>query len=138
MDEDTLVDLFDSNTLPIGLWDHYGRLRVVWTALYKKGLEDSLDQQGWLCTRWKAYKESIGHGEKWHYTLTRFWVHIIHNLNNSSEDFPSFEAFWVKHGESIKQGSYFRNFYSDAVMMDPKARTEWTPPDLKPLPSSSS
>lgn len=53
----------------------------------KTGIDDCLNKNGWLCTHWKRYKESVSHGEKWHYTLTTFWVRIVHCVYDQSTPF---------------------------------------------------
>ena len=114
-DSKKLLTLFEQNSLPLHLWNNYGknkttitsqpspflesqfttitlflnsittgRLFVVWAALKEKGFEDCIDGEGWLCKHWRSYKESIGHGEKWHFTLTTFWVRIIHHASQES------------------------------------------------------
>src|SRR5438046_9672841 len=75
-----LAKEFQDCTLKLDLWNHYGRLRIVYYSLINYGFKNSIDQNGWLCKNWIKYKTSIGHGNLWHYTLTRFWINILYNL----------------------------------------------------------
>ena len=78
-----MASRFEDCVLEMKLWDHYGRLRIVHYSLQRYGYEDTIDQSGWLCTNWKKYKTSIGHGKLWHYTLTRLWTNIIYQLQKN-------------------------------------------------------
>ena len=122
-----MVKLFENCTLPIELWDHYGRLRIVHYSIRKYGFNDSINQNGWLCTNWKKYKTSIGHGDKWHYTLTRFWINIISQLN---ETYDSFEKMYAEV-PMIQRGNLFKDYYSDDIIANQYARNNWIAPNLK-------
>jgi hypothetical protein len=129
IDSNMMAEQFQNETLPLHIWDHYGRLRIVHYSLMKYGYKNTIDQSGWLCTNWKAYKTSIGHGDLWHYSLTRFWVNVIYNLQIKN-NYKSFDELY-NNNPSIQNGSLFKKYYSDNVIFTPKARMEWVEPDLK-------
>lgn len=122
------IKQFEGKTLPLDKWDHYGRLRIVSYSLVKHGYTKTIDPNGWLCTNWKAYKESIGHNHLWNYTLTRFWANILFELiaNNKYESF--YEMYDAN--KKIQNGKLFQQYYSNAVLFSDKARETWVPPDL--------
>lgn len=125
------VTKFKNNELNINLWDHYGRLRIVYYAIRRYGYDDCINQYGWLCENWKKYKNSIGHGKLWHYTLTRFWVNIINDIL-LVYDYPSFSELY-KHHPEIHNGKLFEKYYSHDVLFSEKARNSWIPPNLTDL-----
>jgi hypothetical protein len=119
-------------TLPLEEWDHKTRLMIVYYSLRKYGLLNSLDKTGWLCTSWKTYKESIGHGELWHYTLTCFWVRII---NKSMSQYPDFESLYVNN-KDLQSGRLFTQYYTNEVLFTDLARNSWVAPNIKSILSN--
>ena len=122
-----MVSQFEDETLPLELWDHYGRLRIVNYSLINYGFGETVNPDGWLCTNWKKYKVSIGHGKLWNYSLTRFWANILNDIQQTFK-YKSFAEMYDNHPQ-IQSGSYFKKFYSD-VVFTPEARNTWIPPDL--------
>jgi len=122
-----LVKKFQDATLSLDLWDHYGRLRIVYYALMKNGYKKTIDPNGWLCQTWIKYKTSIGHKKLWHYTLTRFWVNIIYELQTKNR-YRTFDELY-KDNSYIHAGSLFKQYYTPEVIFTQKARTEWIPPN---------
>ena len=120
---------FQDCTMPLKLWDHYGRLRIVYYAIMKYGFDNAINSNGWLCTNWFKYKTSIGHGNLWHYTLTRFWACILYSLQlrgkyNNFADLYEANPF-------IHNGSLFKEYYTDDVLFTAYARNNWVPPNKK-------
>eukprot|EP00698_Gefionella_okellyi_P004700 TRINITY_DN14296_c0_g1_i1.p1 TRINITY_DN14296_c0_g1~~TRINITY_DN14296_c0_g1_i1.p1 ORF type:complete len:303 (+),score=31.85 TRINITY_DN14296_c0_g1_i1:130-909(+) len=124
-----MCELFAKQLLPIGVWDHYGRLRIVYLALTNHGLEDSINPSGWLCSSWQRYKESIGHGHLWNYSLTRFWVELIHRQMSSAAPKTSFAELFAANADWAN-GSLHAKYYSQDVIFSERARKEWVPPNL--------
>lgn len=123
------VKMFVDNTLPMHLWDHFGRLRIVHFSLMKFGYHDTIDPESWLCTHWKKYKSSIGHGNLWHYTLTIFWASILYILQ-SRKKYKSFDDLY-NDNPNIQSGKLFKEYYSDDVLFNDNARNNWVKPNLK-------
>lgn len=126
-----LAKQFALNTLPISIWDHYGRLRIVHYALTTYGLADTVNPTGWLCTNWRAYKSSINHGHLWNYSLTRFWIHVICDLLNK-KTYGTFHDFYTAN-PFIHDGKLHQSYYSDDVIFSAQAKSTWVPPNLQRL-----
>jgi hypothetical protein len=124
-----MARMFENCTMPLSVWDHYGRLRIVYHSLITYGFESTIDPNGWLCKHWKAYKTSIGHGQLWHYTLTRFWVNILLNIQRKY-NYKSFDELYKSHPK-IHYGSLFKEYYSEDVLFTDYARENWVKPNLK-------
>jgi GTPase SAR1 family protein len=69
-----LLFAFESITLPLAVWTHRNRLRIVWLFLRAYGMDGA---QRPLFLAWDAYKTALGHGNYFHETLTYFWMHMI-------------------------------------------------------------
>ena len=124
-----MANEFEQCTLPLEMWNHYGRLKIVYYSLCKYGFTDTINPNEWLCTNWIKYKTSIGHGNLWHYTLTRFWASIIYKLMQS---YKNFNDLYTNNPE-IQSGQYFKKFYTDSILFTPYAKTNWVPPNLNQL-----
>jgi len=124
-----MTKMFEDCTMPLSIWDHYGRLRIVHHSLMTYGFDATIDPNGWLCKKWRDYKTSIGHGNLWHYTLTRFWINILYNLQNK-HNYKSFDELY-KSNPKIHYGSLFKEYYSDDVLFTDHARNNWVKPNLK-------
>jgi hypothetical protein len=130
---DEMVKQFENKTMSLTLWDHYGRLRIVSYSLCKYGYSKTIDPYGWLCTTWKNYKVSIGHGNLWHYTLTRFWTNIIYNLQRKN-NYKTFKELYESN-QMIQSGKFYSKYYTDDVLFSDVlfsvvARNEWVKPNI--------
>lgn len=123
-----MASRFEDCVLEMKLWDHYGRLRIVHYSLMRYGYEDTIDQSGWLCTNWKKYKTSIGHGKLWHYTLTRLWTNIIYQLQKKY-NYQTFSELYLNH-EKLHSGKLYKEYYTDDVIFTDKAKNNWVPPNI--------
>jgi hypothetical protein len=124
-----LMTDFYNETLPIELWDHYGRLRVVWCSLIRFGFEESILPSGWLCSSWRRYKTSIGHGDKWNYTLTRFWVNILAGIQESGK-YKTFNELY-ENNPKIHSGKLFMEYYGNEIFSE-NAKNNWVQPTKQP------
>lgn len=124
-----LAKNFKNGTLDLELWDHYGRLRIVFISLINNGYDETINPNGWLCKNWKKYKTSIGHGHLWHYTLTKFWVNILNDLLKIKK-YDNFNDLY-KQNPKIQNGKLFQEYYSSEVLFSNEARSNWVKPNLK-------
>ena len=120
---------FERCKMNLNLWDHYGRLRIVHYSLMKYGFANTIDPNGWLCKNWKKYKTSIGHGNLWHYTLTRFWATILYCLQSKNK-YSTFSELYEKNPE-VQNGSLFKEYYLDDIVFTTNARNNWVSPNKK-------
>jgi hypothetical protein len=126
-----LIDQFQKCTLPLDFWTHYCRLRIVIYSIQIYGVKATLNPEGWLCTTWRQYKTSVGHGHLWHYTLTSFWVHLLANMLATGK-YPTFEAMYSQNPD-LQNGHLHKQYYSDQFLFTANAKTNWVEPDLKRL-----
>lgn len=128
IDASDMANHFQNCTLRLELWDHYARLKIIHYALTKFGLENTAKPNSWLCTHWKKYEMSIGHGNLWHYTLVRFWVLIIDNLRKNH--YQSFDELY-QNNPIIHNDLLYKKYYSDDVILNPRSRIVWFAPNLR-------
>lgn len=123
-----MVTQFENATLPLSLWDHYGRLRIVNYYLNEYGYEKTIDINGPLCKAWKKYKTTIGHEKLWNYTLTRFWINILYSLHKKEPQL-TFSQLYDKYTQ-IQYGSFFKKYYSEDILFSQYAKDNWVSPNL--------
>lgn len=123
-----MVTQFEMSSLPLEIWDHFGRLRIVDYYLTNYGYNKTIDINGPLCVSWKKYKTSVGHEKLWNYTLTRFWTNILYSLHKKEPNL-TFEQIYEKY-TYLQFGSLFKKYYSDDVIFSQKAKNSWVEPNL--------
>ena len=123
-----MVTQFENSSLPLTIWDHYGRLRIVNHYLEKYGYQRTSDIDGPLCVAWKKYKTSVGHEKLWNYTLTRFWINVLYSLHKK-EPYLTFAQIYERYTD-IQFGSFFKKYYSDDVIFSQLAKNTWIEPNL--------
>ncbi len=136
----TMMAQFENETLPLSIWDHYGRLRIVYLSLKHYGYENTIDINGWLCKNWKTYKTSIGHGHLWNYTLTRLWVDHIKEaiLRQTSmgtsgvvKAMINFDDLYTSN-PILSNGKLHEKYYTGDVLFSSLAKNTYVPPNLIP------
>jgi hypothetical protein len=128
MPTDLLIKKFKNSDLELSQWDHFGRLKIVHYFIITYGYDNTINPNGFLCTYWKKYKDSIGHGHLWHYTLTRFWINILYNIQKK-HNYTSFEELYKNHTK-IQSGKLFKEYYTDEILFTEYARNNWIEPNI--------
>ena len=109
---------------------HTSHLHVAWVYLLEsKSVDEATDKMRQTLRRFAA---SAGKPEKYHETITLFWVHLLARVRA------------IKAGQSLEQivqatpGLLEKNFplayYSGERLFSDEARSSWVEPDLKPFP----
>lgn len=129
IEDQEMMTQFQDQTLPLTIWDHYGRLRIVYLSIIHHGIDNTLSTNGWLCSNWKKYKDSIGHGHLWNYTLTIFWVKYIHNL--IIKDKPNDFKHLYKNNSDLHNGGLHQKYYTNKTIFSDKARNSFIAPDIE-------
>jgi hypothetical protein len=76
-----------------------------------------------------------GAPQKYHATISRAWVELVacHALPTD----PDFTTF-AERNPALLDKRLLRHFYRPATLASAAARTGWVPPDLAPIPHSTS
>lgn len=125
-------------TLPKSEWTHHAHLRAgLWHLLHYSD-DIALDL---LRKRIRAYNESTGVANTatagYHETITRFYLIVIrHFLNGAApQRQPDDLAQELIAGYGDKQLPL--GYYTRERLFSEKARREWLPPDIAPLPGNA-
>jgi hypothetical protein len=129
-DED-FVRAFVSGTLPPTLFHHRDHLRLTWCLIRQH------DQE--MATR--AITEGIqrfaakhGQADKYHETLTRFWVRIVGHMIAARPENTTFDAFLDAFPQLLDKDLPYRHWRRETMWSAP-ARAQWVEPDLLALPA---
>src|SRR5207253_1405283 len=71
--------------------------------------------------------------EKYHHTLTLFWMRLVAAALVETPEGCAFEEFLTAHAELCDK-NLPSQYYSQDLLRTPAARDGWVEPDLRPLP----
>lgn len=123
------IRAFEDCTLPGELFHHREHLRLAW--LYLQNADDAAAEK-LMEEGIRRYAASLGAAEKYHHTLTLFWVRAVSRARRETPATTSFEAFASAHPELLDKAFVGRH-YSPALLESARARSGWVNPDRLPL-----
>ena len=141
---DTLTDRqfitqFEDLSLDPGYFNHLGHLHLAWLYLLEHDLDAALDR---VCRGIKAYAESLGAADKFHYTLTDAIVRIEHQrmmllqqqLNVGSLNAGQWSDFIAANADLVNDGQkVLQQYYSPQLLATEQARLGRVEADIKSL-----
>jgi hypothetical protein len=112
-------------------FDHCSHLHVAWVYLSESSCADEAASK--MRRTLRRFAASAGKDEKYHETITLFWVHFLARMRTA------------KSGESLKrivdanphllEKDFPLGYYSSERLFSDTAWMSWVEPDLKPLPA---
>ena len=108
---------------------HASHLHVAWVYL----AESSSVQQAASKMRntLRRFAAAAGKPQKYHETITLFWVHVLSRAYAASGGEPLEEI--VNANPQLLEKNFPLDYYSAQRIFSDEARTSWLEPDLKPL-----
>ena len=109
---------------------HWSHLHVAWVYLTESScVEEAATKMRNTLQRFAA---SAGKSEKYHETITLFWVHLLAGMRavGSCESLKQI----VQANPRLLEKDFPLAYYSPERLFSDKARSSWIEPDLKPLP----
>ena len=82
--EKNLLKEFEKGTLPIRIWNHYTKLRIIFLYLNTYGIEQLVSEDSILCEKWNKYLKNIKQEFTWNYNSLLKWYNILNNLIKSN------------------------------------------------------
>ena len=96
--------------IPAGEFHHAEHLRLALAYLCESASVESAAER--MAATLRAFAARAGHPEKYHHTLTLFWIHKVAQLLDKG--LPA-------------------AYYSAARLSSPQARSQWVDPDRRPI-----
>ena len=108
---------------------HSSHLRVAWVYLCESASVNEATEK--MCATIKRFAAAAGKPEKFHETITTFWIWILAELRKS-DDGDDIE--WLLEANPwLLEKNLPLEYYSPDRLFSHEARTSWVEPDLKPL-----
>ena len=108
---------------------HLSHLHVAWVYLSESWSVDEAAAK--MRTTLQRFAASVGHPEKYHETITLFWVHLLAALR-AVEPRRTLEQIMQANPQLLEK-DFPLAYYSPEQLFSDKARSSWIKPDLKPL-----
>src|SRR5438477_3906205 len=113
---------------------HLSHLHVAWVYLAESSSvgEAAAKMRDTL----QKFAASAGKPEKYHETITVFWIQLLHhiramNIGRSLEEI-------VQANPPLLEKHFPLEYYSRETLFSDRARTIWVEPDLKPITNATS
>jgi len=129
-DEDFL-SAFEDLTFPVELFHHREHIRVAW--LYLKS-SDATRAAERMFIGIRRFANHHGATQKYHHTLTLFWMRLVAVAMVETQEGCSFEEFFATNSE-LGDKNLIVKYYSQDLLQSAEAREGWVEPDLQPLPN---
>lgn len=131
MTDDEFVKAFQSGSLPPTQFHHRDHLRLAWLLTRQMGAEAATVR---VAAGIQEFAARHGHADKYHDTLTRFWVRIVGHLVAARPDVGHFDAFLATFPQLLDKDLPYRHWRRE-TMGSTAARAGWVDPDLLALPA---
>jgi hypothetical protein len=123
-----LRDRFERKTLPTATFGHQNHVRLTWVYLTEHSAEVVAEQ---LCRSLLELATSLGAPERFHYTLTVAWVHIIEAARQQRPDLP-FDDLVIVFPQLLDKRTPLE-YYTSAHLDSDEAYVRWVSPDRRPF-----
>ena len=130
MTDDAFVEAFLSGSLPPERFHHRDHLRLAWVLVRLTGLEMATRR---ITSGIRYFATAHGHAEKYHETMTQFWIRIVGHAVAARPDITTFDGFLAAFPFLLEKDLPYRHWRRE-TMASPDARAGWVEPDLQPLP----
>ena len=130
MEDGEFLRLFHDGDLPSEEFRHRGHLRLAWLVLSK---HSRIEAESIFTREIRRFAIAKGASNRYHDTLTRFWVHLVgHAMANAPED-RSIDELLARFPFLLEKGLPFEHWRGETLNSD-QARARWVEPDLVPCP----
>ena len=110
---------------------HLSHLHVAWVYLSESsGVDEAIDK---MRNTLRRFATSAGKPEKYHETITLFWVRLLAAFR-ASKSGETLEQI-VQTDPRLLEKHFPLSYYSTDRLFSDEARTSWVDPDRKPLPA---
>ncbi len=133
MTDDDFVRAFLDGSLPPAEFHHRDHLRLSWVLIRRLGLAAAASA---IATGIQRFAARHGQSQKYHETLTQFWVRIVGHMVEARPDIGDFAAFLATFPQLLDKDLPYRHWRRE-TMNSARARAGWVEPDLVALPLSA-
>ena len=129
MNDVELTRALERAELPNQNFRHASHLHVGWVYLQESNSADEAAQK--MAATLRRFAAAVGHPEKYHETLTHFWMCLLARHRDSA---PGRElSDIVRENPRLLEKDLPLQYYSRDRIFSAQARNSWVEPDLKPI-----
>ena len=128
--DDAFVAAFLTGSLPPQQFHHRDHLRLAWVLVRLTGVDEATRR---ITSGIRYFATQHGQAEKYHETMTRFWVLLVGHMVATRPDITTFEDFLAAFPMLLDKDLPYRHWRRE-TMLSPEARARWVEPDLQALP----
>jgi hypothetical protein len=111
---------------------HRDHLRLAWIQIRRLGLERA---SGWVAIAIRLFATHHGHADRYHDTLTRFWVRAV-AIGIQHHPELTFEGLLAAEPHLLDKNLPYLHWSRERMASD-QARRQWVEPDLRSMPKSA-
>src|SRR5262249_14965156 len=129
-DEDFVLT-FIHGTLATGGFHHRDHLHLTWLLLRQCDLPTA---SRLMTSGLRTFATHHGQAQKYHETMTQFWVRLVAHLVQTHPQISDFEAFIRAFPHLLEKDLPYHHWQRETLMTD-SARAHWVEPDVLALPA---
>lgn len=129
--DEEFVQAFLGGTVSPTQFHHRGHIRLAWYIARHHDLEVTTRL---ITTSIRTFATAHGQAQKYHETLTQFWIRIVAHLVNHHPDITHFETFLATFPQLLDKDLPYRHWHRE-TMASQSAREHWVAPDVLALPA---
>ena len=129
--DNAFVEAFLTGSLPSQRFRHRDHLRLTWALVRLTGVEAAMKR---ITSGIRYFATQHGQAEKYHETMTRFWVRIVAHAVAARSDITTFDEFLAAFPLLLEKDLPYRHWQRETIA-SPAARAQWVEPDIQALPA---
>ena len=130
MDDREFLHLFHEGSLPSEEFRHRGHLRLAWLVLSK---HSRIEAESMVAREIRRFAVANGASNRYHDTLTRFWVHVVGHAIENAPEVRSIDDLTARFPYLLDKSLPYRHWRAETFKSD-RARAGWVEPDLVAVP----
>src|ERR1700736_3537869 len=131
--DEQFLAAFEAGKIANQDFHHRDHLRLAWIQIRRLGLERASDT---VATAIRRFATHHGHANRYHETMTRFWVRVV-GMGINRHTTLAFDDLLAAEPHLLDKNLPYRHWSRERMGSD-EARRHWVEPDTRPIPRSSS
>ena len=129
--DSAFVEALLAGSLEPQQFHHRDHLRLAWALVRLTGVDEATRR---ITSGIRYFAARHGHAEKYHETMTQFWVRIVAHAAAVRPDITTFDEFLAAFPLLLEKDLPYRHWRRE-TMLSPAARAQWVEPDIQALPA---
>ena len=129
--DEQFLAAFEASQIANQDFHHRDHLRLAWIQIRRLGLAQATDT---VATAIREFARRHGHGDRYHETMTRFWVRVV-GMGIDRHPTFAFDQLLAAEPHLLDKNLPYRH-WSRERMASGEARQMWVEPDLRLMPAS--